>query len=141
MTPQQTITAEWALLATMAQTNVWPGGVTEDLFAHPSARCALDWMQDAREQTGMWSPLAVGCWMENEGYDADAVDATVDLLVETAPIYAAENLPAVVGFLIEQKGRRAGKDERDIIIEKHAAGCALSEREIAALTETESENA
>lgn len=137
MTPQQTVTAEWAILATMAQNSAWIDALTPALFSDPAARKVFDWMQDTREQTGLWSPFAVGCWMENAGYNSDAVDATVDMLVETAPIYSAANLPTVVGFLIEQHGRRAGCSLVDIAINKHSAGCALTEREIVALTTTE----
>ena len=139
MTPQQTATAEWAVLATLAQAGVWIDTLSPALFADAGARRVFDWLQDTREQTGMWSPIAVGCWLENEGYNADAVDATVDLLVETAPIYSAANLPAVVGFLIDQQGRRAGRTPAEIAIDKHNAGCALTEREIAALTHADTE--
>ena len=137
MTPQQTATAEWSVLSTLSQTGAWIDALSPSLFADSAARRVFDWMMDTREQTGLWSPIAVGCWLENEGFDADAVDAMVDMLVATAPIYSDKNMPSVVGFLIQQQGRRNGKSAADIALDKHNAGCVLTEREIAALTTTE----
>ena len=128
-----TSTAEWSILATMAQTNAWIDALTPSLFTDTAARKVFDWMQDTRGQTGLWSPLAVGCWLESEGYSAEVVDSTVDMLVETAPIYSAANLPAVVGFLIEHQGRRAGRAPAEIALDKHRAGCKLRTAEIEAL--------
>lgn len=127
--------AEWSILATLAQTNTWIDALTPALFADPAARKTFDWMQDTREQTGLWTPFAVGCWMEREGYDAEAVDATVDQLVKSAPIFEPDNLTFAVGFLIEHRGRKAGRSMADIAVEKHRAGCRLTEEEIAALTQ------
>lgn len=124
--------AEFAILASIAQDTEWPDGIRAELFSHPTASLLFTWMRRARDETGMWHPFAVAVTLERHGYDAIADDAC-DQLARTAPLFHPDNRRACLGLLIERQGRRAGKTVLEIVAEKRAARCPLSEAEIEAI--------
>lgn len=135
MIPRHTEQSEWSVLASIARADEWPDGISADMFGAPAARRLYSWMSAARQRFGLWSPFAVGSLMERAGVDADTVDAAVDLLAETAPIYGTETLRTVIGLLVEQYAQREGLSASALALAKHRAGCELTESDIEALRE------
>jgi hypothetical protein len=132
MRQQVLAVAEFEVLATIAQRGEWID-LDPHWLSEPAAQALYGWMRMAREQTGLCSAIAVGAWMESQGYSDDCVDSAVDLLVETAPVFDQRNVLPVIGYLIEQHGKRTDREPLDVVIDKHRAGCALTDREIARL--------